>query len=172
MAPAPSTEQALPHPLRSRAQPVSAWALLGGALATLSAADSSAQLSAGAPLSVSATVSPVARIEIASPGPLSISAADVVRGYVDAPRPLRMRVFSNSRAGFVLDVITQSPWFTAVAIEGLDGSVTLGAEGGTIVQRWPGTASRALALNMRFKLADGLAPGLYAWPLQLRARPL
>ncbi len=169
---APVTEQASPHPSRSRAQPAFAWALLAGALAALSAADSSAQLRAGAPLSVSATVSPFARIELTPPAPIAISAADVVRGFVDAPRPLRMRVFSNSRAGFVLDVVTQSPWFTAVAINGLDGSVTIGADGGAIVQRWPGMTSRAMALRLRFKLADGLAPGLYAWPLQMRARPL
>lgn len=148
------------------------WALLAGVCATLSAADSGAQLRAGAILSVSATVTPVARIELAPPAPLSISAADVQRGYVDTPRPLRLRVFSNSRAGFMLDIVTQSPWFTAVAIDGLDGSVTLGAEGGTIVQRSPGATSKTLSLHMRFKLADGLAPGLYAWPLQLQARPL
>jgi hypothetical protein len=172
MARAPSIVQPSLRPLRARTRPVPAWALLAGVLATLSAADSSAQLRPGAPLSVSANVNPVARIELATPAPLTISVADVTRGYVDAPRPLRMRVFSNSRAGFVLDVATQSPWFTAVAIDGLDGSVTLGADGGAIVQRWPGTASRALSLHVRFKLAEGLEPGLYAWPLQIRARPL
>lgn len=146
--------------------------MLAGGLATIGATDSSAPQRIGAPLSVSATVNPVARIELTPPAPLAISAADLVRGYVDAPRPLRVRVFSNSRAGFLLDVITQSPWFTAVAIDGLDGNVTLGAEGGTIVQRWPGAASRALALHLRFKLGGGLEPGLYAWPLQMRVRPL
>ena len=172
MVPARSVLQPPLRPHRARARPAAAWALLAGVLASLGAADSSAQLRAGAALSVSATVSPVARIELAPPAPLAISAADVVRGYVDAPRPLRLRVFSNSRAGFVLDVATQSPWFTAVAIDGLDGSVTLGPEGGAIVQRWPGATSRALALHVRFRLADGLEPGLYAWPLQMQVRPV
>jgi len=172
MVPVPSIAQALLRPQRARARRAQSWALLAGVLAALGAADSSAQLRAGAVLGVSATVSPVARIELAAPAPLAISAADVVRGYVDAPQALRVRVFSNSRAGFVLDVATQNPWFTAVAIDGLDGSVTLGAEGGAIVQRWPGATSRALALHVRFQLAAGLEPGLYAWPLQLRARPL
>jgi hypothetical protein len=161
----PSTRNAL----RSRRLPARRallWAAFAGGVTGLCAADSSA------PLRVGATVSPIARLEQPTPTPLLISAKDLLRGYVDAPRPLHLRVYSNSRAGFVLDVATQSPWFTAVAIDGLDTSVTLGAEGGTIVQRWPGAAGRPLSLRLRFNLAAGLQPGLYAWPLQLRARPL
>ena len=123
-------------------------------------------------LQVSVNVTPVARLEAAAPAPLLITSADLARGFVDTPHPLRLHVYSNSRSGFALDVATQSPWFTAVAIEGLDAQVTLGAEGGTIVQRWQGTPSRALELRMRFRLEPGLVPGLYAWPLLLRARPL
>jgi hypothetical protein len=139
---------------------------LTGGLASLCGADS------GSLLQVSANVSPVARLEGGTPAPLLITSADVARGFVDAPHPLRLRVYSNSRAGFALDVAAQGPWFSAVAIEGLDARVTLGAEGGTIVQRWQRAPSRALELRMRFRLEPGLVPGLYAWPLQLRARAL
>jgi hypothetical protein len=142
------------------------WAALSGGLASLCAADS------GTVLQVSANVSPVARLQAGAPAPLLITSADLARGYLDVPHPLRLHVYSNSRAGFALDVAAQSAWFTAVAIEGLDTPVTLGAEGGTIVQRWQGTPSRSLDLRLRFRLASGLPPGLYAWPLQLRARPL
>ena len=123
-------------------------------------------------LQVGATVSPVARLEAALPAPLLITTADLARGFVDLPYPLRLHVYSNSRAGFALDMATQSPWFSAVAIDGLDTQVTLGGEGGTIVQRGQAAPSRALALRMRFRLKPGLVPGLYAWPLQLRTRPL
>jgi hypothetical protein len=143
-----------------------AWTALSGGLASLCAADS------GSLLQVSANVSPVARLEAPIPAPLLITSADLARGFVDAPHPLRLHVYSNSRAGFALDVAAQSPWFTAVAIDGLDTHVTLGAEGGTIVQRWQGAPARALELRIRFRLEPGLPPGLYAWPLQLRARPL
>jgi hypothetical protein len=143
-----------------------AWTAFSGGLASLCAADS------GTLLQVTATVSPVARLESVAQAPLLISNADLARGFVDTPHPLHLHVYSNSRAGFALEVATQSRWFTAVAIEGLDAQVTLGAEGGTIVQRWPGAPSRVLELRMRFRLEPGLPPGLYAWPLQLRARPL
>ena len=143
------------------------WLAMAGGFVGLCAADSRSTLQ------VTANVMAVAHLEMTAPAPLLlISAADLARGYLDTPRPLRLRVFSNSRAGFALDVATLSPWFTAVALEGFDAEVSLGAEGGTIVQRWQGEQSRALQLRMRFKLAAGLAPGLYAWPLQLRARPL
>jgi hypothetical protein len=143
-----------------------AWSAFSGGLASLCAADS------GTLLQVTATVSPVARLEAVAQAPLLITSADVARGFVDTPHPLHVHVYTNSRAGFALDVVAQSPWFSAVAIEGLDTRVTLGAEGGTIVQRWQGTPSRALELRMRFRLGPGLLPGLYAWPLQLHARPL
>jgi len=143
-----------------------AYTALTGGLASLCGADS------GTLLQVSANVSPVARLEGLAPAPLLITSADVARGFVDTPHPLRLHVFSNSRAGFALDVAAQSPWFTAVAIEGLDTPVTLGAEGGTIVQRWQRAPSRALELRLRFRFEPGLVPGLYAWPLLLRARPL
>lgn len=142
------------------------WSAFSGGLANLCVADS------GSLLQVSANVSPVARLEAAAPAPLLITSADLARGFVDTPHPLRLRVYSNSRAGFALDVAAQSPWFTAVAIEGLDARVTLGAEGGTIVQRWQDAPARTLELRMRFQLEPGLPPGLYAWPLQLHARPL
>ena len=142
------------------------WIACSGGLASLCAADS------GTVLQVSANVTPVARLEATAPMPLLITRADLARGFVDTPHPLRLRVYSNSRAGFALDVAAQSPWFAEVAIEGLDTRVTLGAEGGTIVQRWQGAAARVLELRLRFRLAPGLPPGLYAWPVQLRARPL
>ncbi|HVN99112.1 MAG TPA: hypothetical protein VMT49_03645 [Steroidobacteraceae bacterium] len=164
--PLPPYRRASPRGGRLGARRALACAALTGALAGLCAADTRAVLP------VSATVNPVARIDAAVPAPLQISAADVLRGYLDVPHALRLRVYSNSRAGFALDVASQSPWFTAVAIEGLDAPVTLGAEGGTIVQRWQGAATREVDLHVRFRLAAGLMPGLYAWPLQFHARPL
>ncbi len=167
MEPAPAPNRLPPwRSWRLPALRALAWTAFSGGLASLCAADS------GTLLQVSTNVGPVARLEVATPAPLLITSTDLARGFVDAPHPLRLQVYSNSRAGFALDVAAQSPWFTAVAIEGLDTKVTLGADGGTIVQRWQGTPSRALQLRLRFRLEPGLLPGLYAWPLQLRARPL
>jgi hypothetical protein len=116
---------------------------------------------------------PVARVVLASDLPeLQISAADVARGYIDAPRPLRLRVDSNSRAGFALDVSAMSQWCTAVSVQGLDTEVLLDSSGGTVVQRWQNQRSRSLELQLRFTLASGVQPATYAWPLHIAARPL
>ena len=144
-----------------------AWLALAGGFVGLCAADTHTALP------VSVNVLPVARAELtADVPPLLIRPTDLARGYIDVPRPLRLRVTSNSRAGFALDVTALSPWFTAVALAGLDSAVSLGPEGGTVVQRWQGAQSRTLELRVRFMLAAGVQPGLYAWPLQLTARPL
>ena len=143
------------------------WLALAAGSARLCAAD------AHSVLMVSANVLPMARIQMAADVPqLQVSAADVALGYTDAPRPLLLRVDSNSRIGFALDVSALSPWFTAVALQGFDTAVLLDAAGGTVVQRWQGGKSRSLELRVRFKLAATVQPGLYAWPLRLSARPL
>lgn len=124
-------------------------------------------------LMVSATVVPMARLHIANqPPPLQVSAADVAAGYVDAPQALLLRVDSNSRAGFTLDVYALSSWCTAVALQGFDTEVVLDGTGGSVVQRWQASRSRSLAVRARFRLASTVQPGRYAWPLRLFARPL
>lgn len=156
--------------------PVSGKAPFWGALTWLVLAVGPASLFAAqahTTMMVSAYVLPVARIQMATvEPPLQVSAADVALGYVDAPRPLLLRIDSNSRAGFALDVSALSPWCTAVALHGLDSEVVLDEAGGTVVQRWLDSKSRSLALRARFKLAATVQPGLYAWPLRLSARPL
>ncbi len=147
------------------------WTRIGLLLAAGSAQVPAAQ--APAALMVSAYVLPVARMQIVSGiAQVQVSAADVASGYVDAPRGLVLRVESNSRSGFALDVAALSPWYTAVALQGLDGEVVLDGAGGTVVQRWQNSRSRLLTLRARFKLAPTAQPGWYAWPLRLSARPL
>jgi hypothetical protein len=122
---------------------------------------------------VSANVLPVARLQmVTAVAQLRVSAADVALGYVDAPRPLLLRIDSNSRTGFALDVSALSLWCTAVTLQGFDSEVVLDGAGGTVVQRWLDSKSRSLALRARFELAATVRPGMYAWPLRLSARPL
>jgi hypothetical protein len=167
----PSHQQ--PRDLRTyKCAQLSAWCALSW-LVFAAAPRPSCAAQAGAALMVSAQVTPVARIQMpAEMPPLQVSASDVAVGFVDAPRPVLLRVDSNSRAGFALEVSVLSPAFTAVSLTGFDTEVILDADGGTVVQRWQGGRSRSLELRARFKLAATVQPGLYAWPLQFSARPL
>jgi hypothetical protein len=144
-----------------------ALGIAAGFCVALGAADSRGTLL------VRATVAPAASIELLSnPPPVDITALDLERGFTDIGVPIGMRVRSNSREGYMLEVLPVSPLFTAVAIHGLGPDISLGADGGTIVQRWQHAQSAELALTYRFYLVPGLAPGEYAWPLRLRVRAL
>jgi hypothetical protein len=123
--------------------------------------------------SVSATVLAVANLELQSvPIELPISAADIRRGFIDVAQPTRIIVRSNSQSGFALEVLTVTPMLSSMIIHGLDSDLSLGAEGGTIVQRWQKPQVVTLSLKFRFALAPGLGAGDYPWPVRLAVRPL
>lgn len=124
-------------------------------------------------LPISATVLAVARIErSSSPYELLLSGTDLRRGFVDVPQPASLVVNSNSAAGFQLDVIALNPMIRNIVVDGLESPQILGADGGTLVQRWNGPQSRRLTLKFRIMLAPGTAPGRYPWPLHMSVRPL
>jgi hypothetical protein len=123
--------------------------------------------------SVSVIVRPVANIEYQSvPAGLEISAADLRRGFIDVMQPTQFTVRSNSPNGFTLEFLTVAPMLSSMVIEGLNSDLTLGAEGGAIVQRWQRPQALNLSLKFRFALAPGLAAGSYPWPVRLAVRPL
>jgi hypothetical protein len=123
--------------------------------------------------SVSVTVRPVANIEYqTAPTGLGISAADLRRGYIDVLQPTQFTVRSNSPNGFALEVLTVAPMLSSMVVEGLDSDLVLGADGGTIVQRWQKPQAVKLSLKFRFALAPGLTAGDYPWPVRLAVRPL
>jgi hypothetical protein len=59
-----------------------------------------------------------------------------------------------------------------VIVSGLDAEQSLGAGGGTLIQRWQRPQSIRLSLWFKIMLVPGLAPGRYAWPWRLDVRPL
>jgi hypothetical protein len=124
-------------------------------------------------ISVSATVRAIANIELRSvPAGLEVSRADVKRGYVEILQPTQLTVHSNSPNGFALEVLTVAPLLSSMVVEGLNDDLPLGAEGGTIVQRWQKPQTVNLSLRFRFALAPDLAAGSYPWPVRLAVRPL
>lgn len=124
-------------------------------------------------LGVSATVLPVARMQVtAAPADIQVSADDLRRGYVDVLQPTSLVIASNSPDGFALDLMTLSPIAAAIIVNGLDSDQSLGADGGTLVQRWQGPQAMRVTLRFRLLLAPGLRVGRYDWPVKLGVRPL
>ncbi len=124
-------------------------------------------------LNVSVTVRAIAKIDVQSaPADLAISDADLQRGFIDVVQPTNLTVRSNSPSGFALEVLTVAPLLSAMRVVGLDSELMLGAEGGTIVQRWRKPQIVDLSLKFRFTLAPGLRAGDYPWPVRFAVRPL
>ncbi len=149
------------------------WLRAGILIALLAGSSVASTDQARATLGVSATVVPVARLELATREPdLLLTQDDLDRGYIETPQALHLTVYSNSRNGFALDVLPVSPLFSAVSVQGLDSEVLLSAGGGTVTQRWSRPQKVSLELRFSFVIADGIQPGRYAWPVRLAARPL
>lgn len=121
---------------------------------------------------VGASVQAVANLQQSSRNTLTITGNDIQRGFVEVHSQLQMRVTSNSTQGYALDVLPVNDVFSNVIVRGLDNDVVLGADGGTIVQRWQHAQSISLALGFRFAIKPGTQPGEYSWPLQMSVRPL
>ena len=148
-------------------QAAQAALVIAGSFAAANARDARATFTVGA------TVVAIARIDMQSaPADLVVTAADVRRGYIDVAEPTALVVTSNSPSGFALDLMTVMPLMSAVIVRGLESDQSLGADGGTLVQRWQGAHTATLSLRFRLVLADGLAEGRYPWPMRLRVRPL
>jgi hypothetical protein len=123
--------------------------------------------------SVSVVVRPAANIELRSvPTRLDISAADLRRGYIEVMQPTQFTVRSNSPNGYALEVLTVAPVLSSMIVEGLNSELVLGAEGGTIVQRWQKPQVLNVSLKFRFELVPGLSIGSYPWPVRLAVHPL
>lgn len=124
-------------------------------------------------MTVSATVNAVATLEAqSSPAEIRVSVADVERGFIDVSEPLTLVIRSNSASGFAMDLMTVTPMLSSMVVHGLDSDQFLGADGGTIVQRWQRPRIVSLSLKFRLLLAPGLMPGRYPWPLRVAVRPL
>ena len=124
-------------------------------------------------LSVSVNVLAVAHLDIEStPNDIELTAADLARGFVEVVQPTQVVVRSNSAQGYALEVLPLTRMASAILVSGLDTSTSLGADGGTVVQRWRSPGPVHLALRYRFELAPGLSAGRYPWPIHLAVRPL
>jgi hypothetical protein len=125
-----------------------------------------------ASFTVGARVLATATLQVNSqPLEVVISPEDVSRGFVEIPEPTRVQVSSNSPVGYTLMLMPQSSWFSGLTVRSADAEVTMGADGGAIVERRHAGAS-SLELTFRFALASELTPGRYPWPLHLSVQPL
>lgn len=121
------------------------------------------------------TVSVIAKAEIQTSYQVSqlvIKKSDIVRGYIEIPAAMQFLVSTNSHHGYILHFDPVGILFKSVEVSGFGKDITLGADGGTIVQRGIVSHNQTHSLSFRFMLNTDIAPGTFPWPLHLSVRPL
>ncbi len=124
-------------------------------------------------VAVSASVLARAAIEQESvPASFVVSEADLARGYAEIPGATRLRVVNSSPLGYALDVWPVTAVFASADLTTGGTVATISQDGRTVMQRGLHSPSSILVLDVRFKLAAGVVPGRYPWPLRYQVRPL
>ncbi|MCC6475064.1 MAG: hypothetical protein IT514_15125 [Burkholderiales bacterium] len=101
---------------------------------------------------------------------IHVSAEDVKNGEVRVPGGSRFAITTRTPAGFAVEFTSAGTCCQSVVIDGIGATVELGPRGGTLVQRKAAAGRRVIAVDYRFVLAPGVAPGSYPWPLEMMVR--
>ena len=109
----------------------------------------------------------------AQPATVNITPDDVVRGYVDVPQAVAFRVRSNSREGYSLTFQPVSFPFSAAEVRwGAQTATVEGSEWMSSLTHPYQQGGSVGSLAVRLRLASGVEPGSYTWPLQVAASSL
>lgn len=122
-------------------------------------------------MSVSATVVASARLTVESqPGAVDVTAEDIERGYVDLDAPILLRVQTNSRRGYLLQVANSDDAFSQIEISFGNTEMRVAHEGW--VDRPYVRGGESIAMRARLRLSPQAQPGRRALPIEVTASAL
>lgn len=101
---------------------------------------------------------------------VNVTDADIALGYVDVSAPISLRVRTNSRAGYVLQVNRAADSFENIDLTLGDSQLSVADEAWISRPYVPGGES--LTMLARVHLASGVQPGSYPLAMAISARPL
>jgi hypothetical protein len=128
--------------------------------------------SSSADMNVSVQVIARAIVSVDSqPSAVTITAADIARGYVDVPAPIVVRVRTNSRQGYLLQVENQSETFSSIELSSANIAMNVGAHE-TWIQRPYTAGGDVLPMRARLHLASAATIGSFSLPIAFSATPL
>lgn len=105
------------------------------------------------------------------PSAVTITAADIARGYVDVPAPIVVRVRTNSRQGYMLQVENQSETFSSIELSTTNIAMNVGTHE-TWIQRPYVAGGDVLPMRARLHLASAATTGSFSLPMAFSASPL
>lgn len=101
---------------------------------------------------------------------IEITPADIVSGKVEVRAGSRLAFVARTPGGAVVDFHFRCDWPLEVRILGLASPIVLPGHGGTTQQLATVPGRHVVTLDYQFQLAPEMAPGTYAWPLQITVR--
>ncbi len=123
-------------------------------------------------MSVSAMVIASARLTVESqPSTIEITASDIDRGYVELDTPILLRVQTNSRRGYLLQVANTDESFSEIEINFGTTAMRVGSHE-TWVERPYVKGGETIAMHARLRLSPMAQPGRRALPIDLTASAL
>ena len=128
--------------------------------------------SVSATMQVSAQVIARAVVSVESePAAIDVTADDIARGYVDVSEPIQVRVRTNSRSGYMLQVTNVSETFSGAELTAGDMDVRVGnAE--SWIQRPYIAGGDVIPMRARLRLSSNATPGRVSMPIAFSASPL
>lgn len=128
--------------------------------------------STSANMQVSAQVIARAIVSVESqPASVTVTAEDIARGYVDVEGPIVVRVRTNSRQGYLLQVENQSETFSSIELTSSTFEMNVGAHE-TWIQRPYVASGDVMPMRARVHLSQAAMPGSFAIPVAFSASPL
>jgi hypothetical protein len=122
-------------------------------------------------MSVSATVLASARLTVESqPLAVDVTAEDIERGYVELDAPILLRVQTNSRRGYLLQVANSDEAFSQIEIS--FGNTEMRVSHESWVNRPYVRGGESIAMRARLRLSPLAQPGRRALPIEVTASAL
>lgn len=99
-----------------------------------------------------------------------VSAADIERGYIDLAEPIVLRVRTNSRNGYLLQVTKSADAFSSVELSFADATMRVTLE--SWIARPYVAGGETVSARARLFLSPAVAVGRYSLPIAITANPL
>ena len=151
-----------------------AWFILLGVIAALlwpvysSAESQTGTSSARASLDFRIVIPAIVRVKaIAQPDTLQITGSDIARGYIDLEAGSSVTLTTNSPLGYLLTARYDRQLLAAIEVRMSNENMNTNSGIGSMRMASAFAVDKVVPISYRLYLAEGIAPGVYQWPVRL-----
>jgi len=123
-----------------------------------------------AKIMITATVLPrISQSIVHQESRINITEEDIKRGFIEIPSGTILQVKSNGRNGYGLFFEGSNELFKEVMVMDKGRTVILSPNGGFVHQPYSGSNIEVKDLSYTLHLKENIQPGVYSWPLRVKA---